>query len=430
MYEREIETRSVEETKKYQYDQLKNMIQRIYDNVPFYRKKMDEHQITPDDLHSLEDIQKFPFTVKQDLRDNYPFDLLAVPMEEIVRIHASSGTTGKPTVVCYTQKDIDSWASMAARSLVCAGGSPEDVLQNAYGYGLFTGGLGIHNGAETLGTAVIPISGGNTNKQLMLMKDLQTSILTCTPSYALYLADAIHRKEDLSLEDLNLKIGVFGGEPWTNEMRQEIENKLHIKAYDIYGLSEIYGPGVGIECECQEGLHIWEDHFIVEIVNPETLMPVPEGEEGELVITTFTKEGMPLLRYRTRDLTRIIPERCSCGRTHKRIDRLKGRTDDMLIIRGVNVFPSQIESALLQIPEIACHYQIIVDRIRNLDTIEIKVELDSHLEIDDLDDLKIIEKKTDTIVHSVTGIHAKITLVEPHSLERTSGKSKRVLDLR
>lgn len=430
MYEKDIETMSLENIENYQFEQLKKMLQRIYDKVPFYREKMKEHNITPDDLHSLEDLQKFPFTVKQDLRDNYPFDLLAVPMDEIVRIHASSGTTGKPTVVCYTQKDIDNWAVMAARSLVCAGGSSKDVLQNAYGYGLFTGGLGIHNGAETLGTAVIPISGGNTSKQLLLMEDLNTTILTCTPSYALYLADAIKEKKDLDLDQLHLKIGVLGGEPWTNEMRDEIEKKLHIKAYDIYGLSEIYGPGVGIECECQEGLHIWEDHFIVEIVDPDTLLPVPAGEEGELVITTFTKEGMPLLRYRTRDLTRIIPEKCACGRTHKRIDRLKGRTDDMLIIRGVNVFPSQIESALLQIPEIAPHYQIIVERIHNLDTIEIKVELDSHIEIDDLDDLKIIEKKTDTVVHSVTGIHAKITLVEPNSLERTSGKSKRVLDLR
>lgn len=430
MYEKDIETMSLENIENYQFEQLKKMLQRIYDKVPFYREKMKEHNITPDDLHSLEDLQKFPFTVKQDLRDNYPFDLLAVPMDEIVRIHASSGTTGKPTVVCYTQKDIDNWAVMAARSLVCAGGSSKDVLQNAYGYGLFTGGLGIHNGAETLGTAVIPISGGNTSKQLLLMEDLNTTILTCTPSYALYLADAIKEKKDLDLDQLHLKIGVLGGEPWTNEMRDEIEKKLHIKAYDIYGLSEIYGPGIGIECECQEGLHIWEDHFIVEIVDPDTLLPVPAGEEGELVITTFTKEGMPLLRYRTRDLTRIIPEKCACGRTHKRIDRLKGRTDDMLIIRGVNVFPSQIESALLQIPEIAPHYQIIVERIHNLDTIEIKVELDSHIEIDDLDDLKIIEKKTDTVVHSVTGIHAKITLVEPNSLERTSGKSKRVLDLR
>lgn len=430
MYEKDIETMSLENIEDYQLEQLKKMLHNIYDKVPFYKEKMKEQNIRPEDLHSLEDLQKFPFTVKQDLRDNYPFDLLAVPMNEIVRIHASSGTTGKPTVVCYTQKDIDNWAVMAARSLVCAGGSSEDVLQNAYGYGLFTGGLGIHNGAETLGTAVIPISGGNTSKQLMLMEDLNTTILTCTPSYALYLADAIKEKEDLDLDQLQLKIGVLGGEPWTNEMRDEIEKKLHIKAYDIYGLSEIYGPGVGIECECQEGLHIWEDHFIVEIVDPDTLLPVPEGEEGELVITTFTKEGMPLLRYRTRDLTRIIPEKCSCGRTHKRIDRLKGRTDDMLIIRGVNVFPSQIESALLQIPEIAPHYQIIVERIHNLDTIEIKVELDAHIEIDDLDDLKIIEKKTDTIVHSVTGIHAKITLVEPNSLERTSGKSKRVLDLR
>lgn len=429
MFERNIETMSREKIKLNQLEKLQSLVKRIYENVPFYQCKMKEYNISPEDIQSLEDLQKLPFTVKQDLRDNYPFDLLAVPMNDIIRIHASSGTTGKPTVVCYTEGDIENWAIMAARCLGCTGGNSEDILQNAYGYGLFTGGLGIHNGAEKLGTAVIPISGGNTQKQLMLMEDMQTSIITCTPSYALYLADSIHSK-NIPLDTLNLKIGVLGGEPWTNEMRDEIERKLKIKAYDIYGLSEIYGPGVGIECECQEGLHIWEDHFIVEIVDPNTLEPVEDGEEGELVITTITKEGMPLLRYRTRDLTRIIPDDCSCGRTHIRIDRLKGRTDDMLIIRGVNVFPSQIESALLQIPEIACHYQIIVDRKNNLDTLEVKVELDSHLEIDDLDDLTKIEKKTDTILHSITGIHAKITLVEPFSIERTSGKSKRVVDLR
>jgi phenylacetate-CoA ligase len=364
-----------------------------------------------------------------DLRDNYPYGLFAVPLEKIVRIHASSGTTGKPTVVGYTRKDIANWADMMARCLVATGGNEHSVIQNAYGYGLFTGGLGVHYGAECLGASIIPISGGNTQKQMMLMKDFGSTILTCTPSYAIYLAESL-KENGIDPETLNLQAGIFGAEPWSENIRKEIEKKLKIKAYDIYGLSEIMGPGVAIECEAQHGLHVWEDHFIPEIIDPNTLEVLPYGEQGELVITTITKEGIPILRYRTRDITKIIAEPCECGRTHLRISRLQGRTDDMLIIRGVNVFPTQIESVLLEIGEVEPHYQLVVRRDGSLDTLEIKVELSEELFSDRISGLEELERRIRDRIGSIIGISSKISLVEPKSLPRSEGKSQRVVDLR
>ncbi|MEG1940449.1 MAG: phenylacetate--CoA ligase [Eubacterium sp.] len=380
-------------------------------------------------VKTLDDLQKLPFTTKLDLRDNYPYGLFAEPLKKIVRIHASSGTTGKPTVVGYTRNDLAMWSEIAARSLVAAGADSGSFIQNAYGYGLFTGGLGIHGGAERLGASIIPMSGGNTQKQLMLMKDFGSTHLTCTPSYALFLGEAMH---DMGIdpETLPLRAGIFGAEPWSENMRHEIERKLAIKAHDIYGLSEVCGPGVAIECSEQNGLHIWEDHFIAEIIDPVTLKNVPDGEDGELVITTITKEGIPLLRYRTRDVTHIIDEPCACGRTHRRIARISGRSDDMLIIRGVNVFPTQIESALLSVGDVEPHYFITVRREGTLDSMEIQVELSESLTLNTISDLEKIERKIKEKIHSVIGISAKIVLVEPKSLPRSEGKAQRVKDLR
>jgi len=412
-----------------QLERLKGMVNRIYHDVPFYRNKFQEAGLVPEDVQTLSDLQKLPFTTKVDLRDNYPYGLFAVPLEKIVRIHASSGTTGKPTVVGYTRKDITTWSEIMARSLVAAGADSHSVVQNAYGYGLFTGGLGVHYGAEMLGASIVPISGGNTDKQIMIMKDFGTTVLTCTPSYAIYLGDALEKK-GIDPASLKLKTGVFGAEPWSDNMRKEIEKKLKIKAHDIYGLSEIMGPSVAIECDAQDGLHIWEDHFIPEIIDPVTLKVLPYGEQGELVITTITKEGIPLLRYRTRDVTSIIAEPCACGRTHLRIRRLQGRTDDMLIIRGVNVFPTQIESVLLELGEVEPHYQLIVRRDGSLDTLEIKVELSEEMFSDKISNLEKLEKRIGLRIHSTIGINAKIAFVEPGSLPRSEGKSQRVVDLR
>ncbi len=418
-----------ERLEELQLERLKEMVERIYHEVPFYRNKFQERDFLPEDLKSLKDLEKLPFTTKVDLRDNYPYGLFAVPLEKIVRIHASSGTTGKPTVVGYSRKDISNWAELMARSLMATGGDPHSVIQNAYGYGLFTGGLGVHYGAERLGASIIPISGGNTQKQIMLMKDFGSTILTCTPSYAIYLSEVLS-EDQVDLETLKLKIGIFGAEPWSENIRRDIEKKLNIKAYDIYGLSEIMGPGVAIECQAQAGLHIWEDHFIAEIIDPNTLEVLPHGQQGELVITTITKEGIPILRYRTRDITKIIDEPCSCGRTHLRIARLQGRTDDMLIIRGVNVFPTQIESVLLEIGEVEPHYQLVVRRDGSLDSLEIKVELSDALFSDRISGLERLEKKIKDRIHSTIGITAKVSLVEPKSLPRSEGKSQRVIDLR
>lgn len=385
--------------------------------------------LVPDDIRSVDDLVKLPFTVKQDLRDNYPFGMFTVPMSEIVRIHASSGTTGKPTVVGYTRKDLTNWAEMVSRALCMGGVHRNDIVQVAYGYGLFTGGLGLHYGCENLGASVIPISGGNTRKQLQIMQDFGTTVLACTPSYSLYLAEAM-QEMGIRKDDLKLRIGVFGAEPWTENMRQEIETKLGIKAIDIYGLSEIMGPGVSCECEHQCGMHINEDHFIPEIIDPETLLPVAEGEIGELVFSTVTKEGIPLIRYRTRDLTRLIYDRCACGRTLVRMEKCKGRSDDMLIIRGVNVFPSQVESVLLSMSETEPHYLLIVDREGTLDTLTVMVEVQEQFFSDEIKKLEGLRRKIGGSLESTLGISVNVRLVEPKTIERSAGKAKRVIDNR
>jgi phenylacetate-CoA ligase len=428
-WNRHFECMDRDNLKSVQSERLRETIDRVYFNVPFYRSRMQEAGLGPESIRSIDDISKLPFTTKNDLRDNYPFGLFAVPMSEIVRLHASSGTTGKPTVVGYTRNDISTWSEVMARTLTCAGANRHDFIQIAYGYGLFTGGLGLHYGGEKIGASVIPVSGGNTSRQLQLMRDFGTTVLACTPSYALYLAEAIH-ESGISLDDLKLKAGVFGAEPWTENMRREIENKLKIKAIDIYGLSEVIGPGVASECMVQDGLHINEDHFYPEIIDPETLKPLPEGATGELVFTTLTKEGLPLIRYRTRDLTKLNFKKCSCGRTMVRMDKCLGRSDDMLIIRGVNLFPSQIETVLLDIKEINPHYRIIVDRINNLDTLELQVEVDDEFFQDKISQLQSLREKLQNNLESATGLGIKVTLVEPKTIERSEGKAKRVIDKR
>ena len=423
-----IECMEREKLHELQSSRLRSMIERIY-NVPFYRNKFQEKGIKPADITSIDQLKDLPFTIKQDLRDNYPFGLFAVKNSEIVRVHASSGTTGRPTVVGYTKNDISLWAEVIARSLTSAGAGKHDVMQIAYGYGLFTGGLGIHYGAENIGATVIPISGGNTKRQLQLMKDFGSTFLACTPSYALFMAEAM-AEEGISPDDLKLKAGVFGAEPWTEEMRKEIEKKLKIKAYDIYGLSEVIGPGVSMECEHQCGMHVYEDHFFPEIVDPITLQPLPYGKTGELVFTTITKEGLPLLRYRTRDLTVLNAEKCKCGRTLVRMKKCHGRSDDMLIIRGVNVFPSQIESVLLEMKETKPHYLLIVDRVNNLDILEVLVEVDEQFFSDEIKKLESLTAKIQHNIESVLGVSAKVKLVEPKTIERSEGKAKRVIDKR
>lgn len=424
-----IECMDREEMRKLQSLRLKRVVEHAYHNSPFYRKKMQEMGITPDDVQTIDDITKLPFTVKQDLRDNYPFGLMAVPMSEIVRLHASSGTTGKPIVVGYTRKDLGIWAEVVARCLTAYGLTRNDSVQVSYGYGMFTGGLGAHCGVENIGGTVIPMSSGNTQKQIQLMHDFGAKGLACTPSYALYLAETIHQS-GIPLEEFQLRVGAFGAEPWTENMRKELETKLNIKAYDIYGLTEICGPGVGGECECQNGTHLWEDHFFPEIVDPVTLQPVPEGEQGELVFTTLTKEGMPMIRYRTRDLTHLIYEKCECGRTAVRMGRILGRSDDMMIIRGVNVFPSQVESVLLEMPEFEPHYLIVVDRVNNTDTFQIQVEVRPDYYSDEMNKMIALKKKIAARMQSVIGIQPDIKIVEPRSLERSMGKAKHVIDNR
>jgi phenylacetate-CoA ligase len=412
-----------------QSERLRETVERVYFNVPYYRDKMQKAGLGPENIKSIDDIAKLPFTTKQDLRDNYPFGLFAVPMSEIVRVHASSGTTGKPTVVGYTRNDISTWSEVMARTLTSAGANRNDFIQVAYGYGLFTGGLGLHYGGEKIGASVIPISGGNTMRQIQLMHDFGSTVLACTPSYALFLAEAI-QESGIKREDLKLRVGVFGAEPWTENMRREIEDKLRIKAIDIYGLSEVIGPGVASECLVQEGLHIAEDHFYPEIIDPETLQVLPSGSAGELVFTTITKEGLPLIRYRTRDLTRLTHETCKCGRTMVRMEKCLGRSDDMLIIRGVNLFPSQVESVLLEMSEIKPHYLLIVDRINNLDTLELKVEVDEAFFQDKISQLESLRHKLQTNLENSIGLGIKVTLVEPKVLERSEGKAKHVIDKR
>ena len=422
------ECMSRDEMTKVQIERLINTVKRVYCNVPFYRSKMQKAGIEPGDIKSLEDLKKLPFTNKQDLRDTYPYGMFAVPMNEIVRIHASSGTTGRPSVVGYTSRDLSAWAEVVARSLYSAGASQESIVQIAYGYGLFTGGLGIHYGAERIGASVIPISGGNTQRQLQIMKDFGTTVLACTPSYALHMAEEI-TEMGINRNELKLKTGIFGAEPWSYNMRKEIEERLGIVAIDIYGLSEIMGPGVSIECTGKCGLHIQEDHFLPEIINPETGEALPPGANGELVFTTITKEGLPLIRYRTHDLSSLNYEKCECGRTLVRMSKVTGRSDDMLIIRGVNVFPSQIENVLLEIGETAPHYLLIVDRVNNLDILEIWVEISQDLpeEVKKIEDL---ERKITKKVDSALGINATVKLVAPKTIERSEGKAKRVVDRR
>ena len=418
-----------EDKDQLQLERLQETLSRAYHNVPHYRRLFQKHGIDPDDVQSLSDLANLPFTYKTDLRDNYPYDMFAVSLSEVVRIHSSSGTTGKPTVVGYTRRDLNTWSELMARALTSGGATRHDVIQNAYGYGLFTGGLGFHYGGEKIGASIIPISGGNTDRQVMIMKDYGSTILACTPSYALFLAETL---EDLGIkpEELKLKFGIFGAEPWSENMRREIETRLKIKALDIYGLSEIIGPGVAVECLEQKGLHVMEDHFIVEVIDPATGEVLPEGESGELVFTSLTKEALPIIRYRTGDISRIIPEPCACGRTLRRIGRIQGRTDDMLIIRGVNVFPSQIEHVLLQMGDVQPHYQLIVDRIGQLDQLEVHVEVSETFLFDEVRALEETASRIRSRIESLLGISVKVRLVEPKTLPRSEGKAKRVIDNR
>jgi phenylacetate-CoA ligase len=430
IFDIEFETLPREALEAIQLRRLKVTVERVYATVPYYKKKLDEAGVTPSDIRSLKDLSRLPFLTKQDLRDNYPFGLFAVPMDNVVRIHASSGTTGQPTVVGYTKRDIETWAGLMARALAAGGGTRGDIIHNAYGYGLFTGGLGVHYGAERLGASVIPVSGGNTKRQITIMKDFKPTIITATPSYLLHLAE-VADEMGVSFRDLSFKSAILGAEPWSESMRHEIEAKLGLKAIDIYGLSEVMGPGVAIECrEAQKGLHIFEDHFIPEIINPETGEVLPYGEVGELVFTSVTKEAFPVIRYRTRDITSLNLEPCICGRTHIRMNRVSGRTDDMLIIRGVNVFPSQIESVLVKIAEVEPHYQLIVDREGTLDNLTIKVEISERLFSDEVKSLQGLERRIAHDIKETLGVSAKIKLVEPKTIQRSEGKAVRVIDNR
>ncbi|MBN1268699.1 MAG: phenylacetate--CoA ligase [Kiritimatiellae bacterium] len=427
IFSKEWECMDRRKLREIQGERLRDTVRRAYEKVPLYRKKFDEKGIKPDDIRSIDDIARLPFTVKDDFRETYPFGMFAVPTRDIIRVHASSGTTGKPTVVGYTRADIGIWADCIARTLGCGGGTPDDVLQVAYGYGLFTGGLGLHYGGERLGCTVVPMSGGNTKKQVMLMQDFGTTLLACTPSYSLQIAE-VAREEKIDLESLKLRVGYLGAEPWTDAMRKQIENKLNIKAVDIYGLSEVIGPGVASECLEQDGLHVFEDHFYPEIIDPKSGEPVPPGQRGELVFTCLTKQSTPLIRYRTRDLSRLSEEPCPCGRTSRRMERITGRTDDMLIIRGVNVFPSQIESVLMKVEGTEPHYVIVVDKSGVMDELEIKVEVSADLFSDEIKKMEGLRDRIFEEMRSVLGISAKITLVEPKTIERGLGKAKRVVN--
>lgn len=424
------ETLPREELEALQLRRLRDVCNRAYANVPFYRAAFDEIGLSPADIKSLDDVRHLPFTEKQDLRDHYPYGLFAVPRENIVRLHASSGTTGKAVVSGYTARDLDNWAELAARSLSAAGVTRSDVVHVAYGYGLFTGGLGAHGGAERVGATVVPASGGATRRQAQLMRDFGATVLCCTPSFALHLWEA-GQETGVDFRDLPLRIGVFGAEPWSEAMRRDMEQKMGITACNIYGLSEVMGPGVAMECaEGRQGLHIWEDHFLPEIIDPVSGERLPEGETGELVLTTLTKEGVPLIRYRTRDLTSLNFTPCACGRTHARIARLAGRSDDMLIIRGVNVFPQQIETLLLESDGLSHNYQIVVDREGSLDTLEVRVEVDEANFADEIRKLQSLERGLAKNIKEYLGVTARVRLMEPHSIERSEGKAKRIVDRR
>ena len=418
-----------EQMRELQGKRLHKLVEYVYHNVPFYRKKMQEMDLLPDDIQTIDDIRKLPFTTKQDLRDNYPYGLMAAPPSEVVRVHASSGTTGNPTIVGYTRKDLAIWTEAMTRSLTAFGVTRDDTFSVSYGYGLFTGGLGAHYGVENLGATVIPASTGNTEKHLRLIRDLNITGVACTPSYALYMAEKMEQM-GITKEDLGLRIGAFGAEPWTEKMRQEIQERLGLKGYNIYGLSEITGPGVSFECSEQNGSHVNEDHFFPEIIDPETLEPLPYGETGELVFTTLTKEGMPLLRYRTKDLTYLMEGKCKCGRTLVRMAPIMGRCDDMLIIRGINIFPTQVESVILEFKELEPQYMLVVDRKNNLDTLEVQVEVRRDFFTDDIGAMLALKKNVSAKLKSVLSIGADVKLVEPNSIERSQGKSKHVIDKR
>ncbi len=430
IWDEEFETLSREALEALQLKRLVATLERVYATVPFYRKKFDEAKLKPADIQSLKDLQRLPFTNKSDLRDNYPYGLFTVPLEQVVRIHASSGTTGKPTVVGYTRRDINTWAELMARSLAAGGTTKTDIIHNSYGYGLFTGGLGVHYGAEKLGASVIPMSGGNTKRQVIIMQDFGSTVLTSTPSYALFLAETA-QEMGVDIKKLKLRLGIFGAEPWSERMRDDIEKKMNIQAIDIYGLSEIIGPGVAIECiEAKRGLHIFEDHFIPEIIDPKTEKVLPYGQKGELVFTTITKEAFPLIRYRTRDISTLYPEPCKCGRTVVRMERVSGRSDDMLIIRGVNVFPSQIESVLMNIEGVEPHYLLFVDRKENLDILEAHVEVNEKVFSDEVKNLQALGLRIEKDIKDLLGVTVGVKLVEPKSIQRSEGKAQRVVDRR
>lgn len=429
-FDKPIETAPASKLEGIQTERLKKIVSYVCDRVPFYQDKFHDCGFNPGNVRSLKDIRHVPFTVKTDLRDSYPFGMFAVPLSEVIELHASSGTTGKLTVVGYTKNDIQLWSTVMARTLACAGARRGDIIQNAYGYGLFTGGLGVHYGAFELGATVIPISSGGTQRQLMLMEDFGSTILTCTPSYALYMAEEA-RESGKDPKKSSWRVGVFGAEPWSEGIRRQIIREWDMQALDIYGLSEIIGPGVAMECPGMDGLHVWADHFLPEVIHPETGEPVPEGQEGELVITTLTKEALPLLRYRTGDIVSLSTGKCAyCGRTMPRISRIKGRRDDMLIIRGINVFPSQIETVLLSLPEVAPHYQLVVTREKHLDQLEVRVEVSPEIFSDEVKKLELLERKVCRMIESTLGISVRVRLVEPKSIERSMGKAKRVIDMR
>ena len=429
IYAPEIECMDRESIRAIQDERLKNTVAHVYKNVPLYRKRMDEAGVKPEDIRGIEDLHLLPFTNKTDLRDEFPYGLLAVPKEEIVRIQGSSGTTGKPIVSGYTENDVEVWTEMVARSLTAAGAGREDIIQVTYGYGLFTGGLGAHQGASRVGAMVVPMSSGNTQRQLMMMHDLGATMLCCTPSYAIFLGESL-REMGYDPKEFKLKSGCFGAEPWTEEMRQKLESLFDINAYNIYGLTEIAGPGVAFECSAKEGMHINEDHVIAEIVDPVTGEPLPYGESGELVFTTITKTGMPMIRYRTHDICVLDDSKCSCGRTHVRMSRITGRTDDMLVIRGVNVFPSQIEEVLLKIPGVSPHYMLVVDRVNSTDRLEVQVELTEEMFSDTVSDIEKIQNRIKEQIKSVVGVAAVVKLVPPKSIPRSEGKAKRIIDNR
>jgi phenylacetate-CoA ligase len=429
-WEEEIETLPRVGLESIQLKRLQHLVARVYEKVEPYRRKMDAAGVQPQDIKSLADLQKLPFTYKDDLRDNYPFGLFTLPLDQVVRVHASSGTTGKSTVVGYTKKDIELWANVMARAFCCAGVHKNDMVHNAYGYGLFTGGLGVHYGAERLGATVIPVSGGNTKRQITIMLDFGSTVLTSTPSYALNLADAMAEMQ-IDPAGLSLRVGIFGAEPWSENMREEVERKLNLKAVDIYGLSEVIGPGVAMECLTSSGgLHIFEDHFLPEIIDPDTGEVLPPGSKGELVFTTLTKEAFPLIRYRTKDISRLMYETCACGRTLVRMEKVTGRTDDMLIIRGVNVFPSQVEHVLMGVEGVEPHYQIVVEREGNLDTMLIMVEVSEEIFSDEIRKLENMSKKIQREIKDLLGVTCTVKLVEPKTIQRSEGKAQRVIDKR